>query len=298
VADATAPRSSNAGLYLEVSAAGAGLLDLAGDYLTVREAEHSFLLGRLRSLRDHPDRPTDAYLAIVRDAEAVHLVAVHAPPDHLVLSLAERPDVVDLVVADVLTRPERPSGVMGPVDVVRRFVATWEAAGGPQASLVLRTRTYRLDEVISPAQPPEGAARTAVRGDVTTVGPWVVAFVAEALPHEPPGEASEEVVTRWMEDPGRIVWLWEAGGLPVSMAVAGNRTPNGRRIGMVYTPPEHRRRGYAGSLVAAASQSELDTGRSFCVLDTDRANPTSNHVYKAIGYRAVVDGESYAFAPG
>ena len=292
-----APGYSTAGLRLEVSASGAGLLDAAGDYLATREAEHSFLLGRVRSLLDDPDRCADARLFVVRDTETVTLVAIHTPPDHLVLSLTASPEAVDLVVADALARPAPPPGVMGPVDVARRFVASWEAAGGPHASLVLRTRTYRLDAVIPPAVPPPGCARAAVGGDVATVGAWVAAFQAEALPHEPREAVSEEVVARWMGDPGRIVWLWEADGRPVSMAVAGNQTPNGRRIGVVYTPPEHRRRGYAGAVVAAASQSEIDGGRSFCFLDTDRDNPTSNHVYEAIGYRAVVDGESYVFAP-
>ena len=57
------------------------------------------------------------------------------------------------------------------------------------------------------------------------------------------------------------------------------------RVGPVYTPPEHRRRGYGAAVTAAASQHALDAGAVQVVLFTDLANPTSNSVYQRIGYR-------------
>ena len=68
------------------------------------------------------------------------------------------------------------------------------------------------------------------------------------------------------------------------------------RVGPVYTPPAERRRGYAGALVAALSQQLLDTGREFCFLFTDQANPTSNHIYQQIGYAPVCDVAQYRLA--
>ena len=91
--------------------------------------------------------------------------------------------------------------------------------------------------------------------------------------------------------------LWEADGRPVSLVVAGSRTPNGRRIGPVYTPPAQRGRGYAGALTAAASQDQLDRGAAFCFLFTDLANPTSNAIYRRIGYEPVTDVDQYRFGP-
>ena len=40
---------------------------------------------------------------------------------------------------------------------------------------------------------------------------------------------------------------------------------------------------------------QIASGRSFCVLFTDLANPTSNHIYQAIGYTPVGDAEQYLF---
>jgi predicted GNAT family acetyltransferase len=63
----------------------------------------------------------------------------------------------------------------------------------------------------------------------------------------------------------------------------------------VYTPPEKRNRGYASSLVAALSQHLLDGGRKFCFLYTDLANPTSNKIYRALGYEHVGDSVQIFF---
>ena len=75
----------------------------------------------------------------------------------------------------------------------------------------------------------------------------------------------------------------------------GSPTPTGVRIGPVYTPPEFRGRGYASALTAHVSTEQLAAGRSFCFLYTDLANPTSNKIYVAIGYRRVCDSVQYAF---
>jgi predicted GNAT family acetyltransferase len=47
--------------------------------------------------------------------------------------------------------------------------------------------------------------------------------------------------------------------------------------------------------VAALSQAILDSGADFCVLFTDLANPTSNHIYQEVGYRPLCDFVEYNF---
>ena len=72
------------------------------------------------------------------------------------------------------------------------------------------------------------------------------------------------------------------------MTAASQPSYSVSRIGPVYTPKEHRGRGIASAAVAEVSQLLLDTGERACLF-TDQANPTSNKIYKAIGYRRVVD---------
>ena len=84
-------------------------------------------------------------------------------------------------------------------------------------------------------------------------------------------------------------------GVPVSLVAYGNPTAHGVRIGPVYTPPEQRGRGYASACVAILSQHLLESGRTFCFLFTDLANPTSNHIYQTVGYNPVNDMDVYIF---
>ena len=79
------------------------------------------------------------------------------------------------------------------------------------------------------------------------------------------------------------------------MAAAARPTLHGITVNLVYTPPEHRGRGYASNCVAALSQRMLDGGYQFCTLFTNLANPTSNDIYQQIGYRQIADFNEYRF---
>ncbi len=139
-----------------------------------------------------------------------------------------------------------------------------------------------------PPSPCSGAARVADEGDRTLLVDWLRAFSIEALAEDEPDEAALEasVEHKLVADDGAYV-LWEVGGEPVSCAGYGSSTPSGTRVGPVYTPPEHRGRGYASAVTAHVSADRLAAGRRFCFLYTDLANPTSNKIYADIGYRPV-----------
>jgi predicted GNAT family acetyltransferase len=140
-----------------------------------------------------------------------------------------------------------------------------------------------------------GSWRVGQLSDVDLLAAWWVAFHREALAEGPPMADPRATAERWVRRIGRTPYLWIVDGRPVSLVATGSPTPNGIRIGPVYTPPDQRRRGYASALTAAASQAELDAGRRFCFLFTDLANPTSNRIYQAIGYEPVIDVDVYRF---
>ena len=79
------------------------------------------------------------------------------------------------------------------------------------------------------------------------------------------------------------------------MALSSGTTPNGIRVGYVYTPPAFRSRGYATAIVSSLSQRLLETGHRFCFLYTDLANPVSNKIYEQIGYVAASDVVDVSF---
>ncbi|MFS8480264.1 MAG: GNAT family N-acetyltransferase, partial [Micromonosporaceae bacterium] len=124
------------------------------------------------------------------------------------------------------------------------------------------------------------------------------AFSAEALPQEGRADATstERMVDVRLRRPG-AQWLWEVEGEPVCTAILSAPVAGVVRISGVYTPPEKRGRGYGSACVAGVSQHALDTGASACMLYTDRANPVSNKIYQAIGYRPVGDTQEWRFGP-
>jgi predicted GNAT family acetyltransferase len=158
----------------------------------------------------------------------------------------------------------------------------------------MRQRIYRLTQV-RPVVGVPGRARAATEDDRALLVSWVRAFAEESF-REAPLRSAEETVEARLRDRigGFVVWEDEE---PVSVAGWGGLTPNGVRIGPVYTPPERRRHGYASALTAAVSAQQLELGRRFCFLYTDVENPTSNRIYTDIGYLPVCDSIDYAFEP-
>jgi uncharacterized protein len=284
---------------LERFAGADAMLAACGDYLERREAEHNLPLGILGTLRDYPDTyPDPPYLAVVSEGDSIALVALRTPPHGLVLSepgvdATGVDDAIRILVDDLAEQaPDLPSA-SGPKPTVARFADRWAATIGRSARLDMEERIYRLSRVVPPPPVP-GSWRVAGAQDRDLLADWLAAFRAELFPPDDP-PMPPATLDRLVRRDGRLAYLWETAGRPVSLVVASARTASGRRIGPVYTPPADRRRGYAACLTAAASQDQLDSGLRFCFLFTDLANPTSNAIYQRIGYEAVSDVDLYRF---
>jgi len=88
---------------------------------------------------------------------------------------------------------------------------------------------------------------------------------------------------------GGRVFVWEdESGQPVHVTAASQPSYGVSRIGPVFTPKEHRGRGIASAAVAEVSRLLLASGERACLF-TDQANPTSNKIYEALGYRPLTD---------
>jgi uncharacterized protein len=267
-------------------------LQAATRFLVQREAEHNLIFGVAGTYREDPGQYAGpAYLALVHDGDRVVAAALRTPPYRLVLSEADDPAAIGLIAQDTLEF-DLP-GVQGPVEVVEAFAREREARGGPPAHRALGERVYRLTAVVPP-RPVAGFMRMPNASDRDVIADWVHQFMVEAIGEDDRPRA-EDAADRWIAGRGRSLYVWEVDGELVSLAGVAGPTPNGIRVGPVYTPPEQRGRGYASALVAEVSQAQLDSGRTFVFLFTDLANPTSNRIYQAIGYEAVRDIDVYDY---
>ncbi|MGY3335999.1 RimJ/RimL family protein N-acetyltransferase [Streptomyces filamentosus] len=156
----------------------------------------------------------------------------------------------------------------------------------PAPTLLARTRLFRLGELVPPDPAPPGRARPATEADLPLLRDWTTAFVRD-IGEEPAADYTGPLTERITE--GRL-HLWEApDGRPVSMAARSRTTGGQTRVHLVYTPPADRGRGHAAGVTASITRAALASGAPQVVLFTDLANPTSNALYRRLGYRPVTD---------
>jgi predicted GNAT family acetyltransferase len=272
----------------------AELLERASKVLMADEAAHCLPLGLLSMVVDG-EGPSDIkpLLALVEDGGEAKAVALQTPPHNVVVSRgSERESLIFLAEALHERFPDLP-GAIGPEPEAGDFVAQWERLSGRPGVLNRAERIFRCDRVTPPKGVP-GSARKATLEDRDFLLRGLMAFQEEAIGRAgDPSEVAEMLERRFRsKGAGFFVWVDEE---PTSMAGYSGRTPNGIRISAVYTPPDLRRRGYGSAVTAAATQTLLDEGRRRCFLFTDLANPTSNHIYREIGYEPVCDAGEYSF---
>lgn len=261
-------------------------LNRARRWLLQTEAENSLILGIATSAAD---RSSEVYVATVEQDGAVVGCALRTPPRKLVVTRMP-PSAVRALVIDVAACYDELPGVLGPPVAAREFAAQWCERHGGSARDAMALRLHTLERVLHPKRGPKGAMRPAMQADVTLVASWVACFAAEAGTQ---ATSTREYVGARIAAGEMVLWCDDA---PRSLAGYSGRSPNGVRIGYVYTPPEWRGRGYATACVAALSQRALDEGAAFCCLYTDLANPTSNAIYQRIGYVPICDAVDIEFS--
>ena len=202
-------------------------------------------------------------------------------------------EAVHVLARALLDRDEAVLGANGALPAVRIFCEDMAAATGRRTRVGQQTRLFELGDLVEP-RPVPGRLRPARITEQDLVGSWYDAFMADAdeqagrepgeSPHESP---SDEELARRIEGGRVFVWADEED-IPVDLTVASLPAFGVSRIGPVYTPREQRGRGYATAAVHAVSKLLVDSGERPCLF-TDQANPTSNRIYEAIGYRPLVD---------
>lgn len=256
-------------------------LEQAERWLLEAEDRHNLVLSLAYARAESGSFGADTLFATVEDDGEVVGCAVRTPPYKVLIT--DLPRGAGAVLGRRLTEVyEAIPTVLGRTRPASEVAAGWVAERGGGWRLGLEQRIYRLDEVRSPRGVP-GALRAATGADVELAVGWGEGFARDAGMQFAVPRTSVEA---WIERGSLYIWEDEA---PRSIAVAQGRTPNGIRIGYVYTPPESRGRGYASACVAEVSRRMLEDGLSFCVLYTDLSNPTSNAIYQRIGYEPIED---------
>jgi RimJ/RimL family protein N-acetyltransferase len=225
----------------------------------------------------------------VADTGTVDGAALRTPPFSLVTSELP-PHAVAGFMDEWLARDPEVNGANGPPATAQALSAAWCARTGGSSSCTRRMAMHTLTEVTDPPRVPAGRLRAADRSERELLIEWWRAFEREA--HLGRGDRAAANVDARLDDGD--LFVWDDDG-PVSLLAVSPSVARVGRIGPVYTPPEYRRRGYAGMAVAELSRRALAGGARASMLFTDLANPTSNKIYAQVGYRRIGDWEEHLF---
>ncbi len=77
------------------------------------------------------------------------------------------------------------------------------------------------------------------------------------------------------------IYVWDDTG-PASMTIRNYELDGVVQVGIVFTPPEQRGKGYASACVAELTSQLLKSGNR-CLLYANLNNPAANRVYQQIG---------------
>jgi predicted GNAT family acetyltransferase len=288
------------GVSLQFCAEAGEFLAVAGDYLAVDPVVSTVVTSVAhRALPEQAEgiaQPGRYWWLVVRDAAGVVVgagmrTAPFAPYPPFLLPV---PDEAAVALARVLhERGEEVLAVNGALPAVELCAVELTRLGGGQVQVSQHTRLHELGQLVPPVPVP-GHLEAATEDDVDLATEWFGAFMGDADEQagRPRGASAGEVPDRaemlrqlragqlwfWVTETGEKVHL--TGARPPSFGVA--------RVGPVYTPPGQRGRGWASNAVAEVSRRIQARGARVCLF-TDQANPVSNKIYAALGYRPVVD---------
>ena len=266
-------------------------VERAGTWLERTEAENNLILGICSGLANHPDRfEADPYLLTIEERNSVIGAALMTPPHKLTITRmpqAAAAELVNYVLDNSIDVP----GVFGTSEEAKAFAECWSAKTGRACQLTMNQRMYKCNDVIEPTWCP-GRLRLAETNDEELLVKWCRESTLE-IGIDEDLDRCQQGVQQMIAD-ARLV-IWEQGQV-VSCAAYGAETANAVRIFFVYTPAPLRRKGLATSCVAALTQMLLTSGKQYCLLYTDLANPTSNRIYQKIGYRPICNSQMWTFS--
>lgn len=274
-----------------VHASAQALLDAAGQWLLVREPENNIVLSSAYLLieGDHPfSEPY--FLASVASRGRVVGAAIHTPPDSLHVTMM--PDGAATLLADALAEAHpAPPAVSGPLGPAREFAEAWAGAHGGTTSVRHHWQLYVLEHAVPLTRDVPGALRPAEDADLPVLREWGPRYAAEVNAPVDVTAFLERMARR------RALYLWDDRGPRCLVSMSG-RTPNGMRVSAVYTPDEHRHRGYASAAVAEAVARALAEGSRFCMLIAETKDEAPNRIYRRLGFRPVREQIMIEFAAG
>ncbi|MFD8252218.1 GNAT family N-acetyltransferase [Streptomyces werraensis] len=263
-----------------------------GAFLRSRPALHTTALTDVEKLR--LTGAGDRVLGRLEKAGEVRAVCYLTPRGRLGLTPLTGDDA-DALAARLSALGHTPAQVVADQDTADVFASAWQGHTGAAPQLFWHTHLYRLGTLTPPLPHPEGRAQVAGAADRELVVRWCREFCVE-VGEQPSIDLIDEGAWDRSRFGDRHFTFWRTpDGTPVSMTAVTSVTGGMVRVDPVYTPSRFRGHGYAGAVTAAVSRAAREAGATDVVLFADPGNPTSNALYRRLGYVHLTDCAEYRF---
>jgi RimJ/RimL family protein N-acetyltransferase len=229
------------------------------------------------------------------DGGRITSVAAHYWNGNLVLQAPTSCDRLMQYAAAHLARPI--TGLLGPWDQVVEARAALGLAAAP-TTLAAREDLFALalSNLVVPDALAGGrvACRHARNDELDLLVQWFLDYSIEALAAKDTLETRESCRARIVRNLDQeTLWVLTDEDRLVAMTGLGAVLPDCVQVGGVWTPPAHRRRGYARSVVAGSLLEAREQGATRATLFT--ASEPARRAYRAIGFNVVGDYGIVAF---
>ena len=265
-------------------------INLVEPFLLYKEAEHNIILSLLLKIKKGAIPAETCLMSTVVKNEQVLLAFLQIPSNNLIIGTTDFTNeaAIQFAVTKMYELGMWFPSVIASKPTIGIFVSKWQSIYNRMPRLAMDQGIYELKKT-KQLMLSSGLMRLAKGSEVYLIGHWMDEF-SRVTPKNPTLEQCLERAMSTINE--EKIYVWEVCGEPVSMVMKNRETRNGVVVSWVYTPKEKRGNGYATSLVHQFSEMLLREYK-FCFLYTDLNFPTSNKIYKKIGYKLVCESAMY-----
>ncbi|MBA2613397.1 MAG: GNAT family N-acetyltransferase [Bacteroidetes bacterium] len=257
--------------------------------LEERELENNIILGICNSFPDKNIQMPDCHFISVFDGTEFKATSVRTLPKAIVSGTTKNSEDIKLLAGYFNENKINIKGVVGETVYAEAFTNYSNKKAIRKRELLVHKLDKVNDTILS-----EGEFKVAKLGAVEYLSEWSNQFQHDA--HAFPKKTKTEIHSfiKGLIANGDL-FTWVKNGDLMSMAGIVRKTKNLGIVGQVYTPKHLRGKGYAKSCVLKLSEHILNSSYKNCGLFTETANPTSNKIYKEVGYNVSTQFSDIAF---
>jgi hypothetical protein len=256
--------------------------------------ENDLMIGLVAQLcKDKTHFKTNAGLYAIEDENEIKLVSFLTQPWPMIIYADSIPNdqIISFFIDSLVKKEIILNGINAKKELSTLFMKKWTKKTNCSSKKKMEMNLFVLHELTKiPSCPGRFVLADGQYKDL--IVEWATSFHREV----PIGNNSKSYIQDHVDliirSKNAFIWIDDN---PVCMVFRERPTKNSFSIGYVYTPKKYRNRGYASNLVYQMCSHSFAEGFSYCTLFADVNNPTSNSIYKKIGFREICLYAMYDF---